>query len=286
MTLDYLEVEITEFCNLNCKSCANCSNIAKHNSFYELNEFKKDLLRLSEIFSKIEKIRLMGGEPFLNPDIVEYAKTVKDIFPDCDLRIVTNGLLIPKISTSSFVELKKLGAFLDISNYPPTHKRKKKITNKLKNSGLGYNFGPRMRFFFKFFLNKPSENGHSSFENCFFSHCHMLSHGKLAPCSFAYCARRLNENFGSEFPENDCFDIYSDLSAEDIICKFSHEHEFCRYCSPALIPVKWQGGTTASKAKLSDWVIDINSPLIKMLSVVQRITVGTAIRARKAIQKR
>ncbi|MCR5040503.1 MAG: radical SAM protein, partial [Clostridia bacterium] len=149
MVLDYLEIEISEFCNLNCKGCTNCSNIATRKQFYEFDEYSKDLHRISEIFSGIKKIRLLGGEPFLNPRIVDYAGLVRELFPDSDLRIVTNGLLLPRIDIAVLRELSRLGAFLDISAYPPSRKRRKQIAARLNEAGLGFNFGPPVVVFFK-----------------------------------------------------------------------------------------------------------------------------------------
>lgn len=95
--LDYVEIEITEFCNLNCRGCCDFSNLAKEKKFYELPEFTKDMTRLTELFSGINKIRLMGGEPLLNPRLTEYIQTSRALFPASDIRIVSNGLLIPKL---------------------------------------------------------------------------------------------------------------------------------------------------------------------------------------------
>ena len=286
MDLDYLEIEITEFCNLNCAGCCDCSNLAAEKRFYEFEEYKKDLTRMREIFDGIEKIRLMGGEPFLNPRITDYARFAKELFPGCDLRIVTNGILIPGIQRSILTELKDTGAFLDISNYPPTGRLRSRIKNTLEECGIGYNFGPPMYYFFKTFLDKPDASGDKAFRNCIFSHCHMLGHGRLAPCSYAYCAGRLNEKFGTSYPEDDFIDIYSDIKAEEIIRFFSHTHSFCRYCSTGMVPVRWRGGVTASRAKLSDWTVKRDSPVTKTLAVVQSMMKKPAITLRRLAQRR
>ena len=286
MKLDYLEIEITEFCNLNRAGCCDCSNLATQKRFYDLEEYKKDLARMRELFSGIDKLRLMGGEPFLNPQIADYVISAKELFPESDLRIVTNGIMLPRIDKSLLRELRDAGAFLDISNYPPTRKLRRKIKEALDASGIGYNFGPPMRYFFKAFLDKPALSADTSFGNCIFSHCHMLGHGRLAPCSYAYCAGRLNERFGTDYPEDDFIGIYSDISPEEIVRRFSRTHKFCGYCSPAMVPLKWRGGVTRKDAKLSDWVVKRDSPVTKTLTVLQKAAKRPVESVRRLAQKR
>ncbi|MBQ9552674.1 MAG: radical SAM protein [Clostridia bacterium] len=284
--LDYLEIEICESCNLNCRSCSDGCNLTRVKQFYALDEYKNDLSRMSELFSNIQKLRLMGGEPFLNPDIAAYAEFARQFFPETDLRIVTNGLLIPKISDETLLALKNSNAFLDISNYPPTRKHKAEIVKKLQKVGLGYRFSPPINFFFKTMLDRPMETGEKSFKNCLFSHCHMLGHGKIAPCSYAYCAHRLNAAFGADYPEDDCFDIYSDITADEILDSFSHTHRFCAYCTPAMVPIRWKGGVTAGKAKLTDWTVKKDSPALSVLYPIQAFGRKAAFWLRDKTQKR
>ena len=44
----FFDVEVTEHCNLNCKGCGSMAPIAEE-SFLDLNEYKKDITRLSEL---------------------------------------------------------------------------------------------------------------------------------------------------------------------------------------------------------------------------------------------
>ena len=185
--LDYVETEITEFCNLNCKGCGDFSNLVKEKSFYEYDEFVRDYHRLSELFSGVDKIRLMGGEPLLNPRLKEYVEVCHQIFPNSDLRIVTNGLLIPKLSDDTLRALRTNDCKIDISNYRPTRKMFKEIKNRLEAFDVEYDLGLPMCFFFRFLLERPNQKPDQAFQNCIFTHCHMLSHGKLSPCWLPRC---------------------------------------------------------------------------------------------------
>lgn len=60
--LDYLEIEISEFCNLNCRGCCDFSNLATEKRIYPFNEYEKDMHRLHELFGGIEKFGKYDGK--------------------------------------------------------------------------------------------------------------------------------------------------------------------------------------------------------------------------------
>ena len=67
------EVHLIDSCNLNCKGCVHFAPLAKPSSFYPLEEFEKEIKRLSELFGgRFGWIHIMGGEPLLNPNINDY----------------------------------------------------------------------------------------------------------------------------------------------------------------------------------------------------------------------
>lgn len=283
--LDYMETEITEFCNLNCKGCCDFSNLATEKTFYELEEYTKDLRRMAELFSNIKKIRLMGGEPLLNPCLTEYIRTAREIFPAADIRIVSNGLLIPKLDNESLKIIKENNCKFDISNYPPTRKLFPKIKERLEMFHIEYDLGFPMNCFFRSILENPADDPAPAFKNCIFTHCHMMAHGKLSPCSFSHCIGRLNQEFGLSYPERDFVDLYSDTSGEEIIRRFNNPHEFCKCCGRGLIPFKWQGGVTRDNADKYDWLIKDSYLNTIVAPVVQSVLKTPAKLLRAAIQK-
>ena len=283
--LDYLETEITEFCNLNCRGCCDFSNLATEKKFYELEEFKKDFRRMAELFSHIDKIRLMGGEPLLNPRLKEYVRTTREIFPATDLRIVSNGLLIQKLDDESLKTIKANDCKFDISNYPPTRKMFPQIKERLNAFGIEYDLSFPMNYFFRNILEHPSEDPAPAFRNCIFNHCHMLNHGTLSPCSYAQLTVRLNEAFGLDYPTTDCLNIYSDITGEEIIRRFNNPHEFCKCCGRGIIPFRWEGGVKRDRADKYDWLIKDSFLNTTVAPVVQSILKTPAKKLRAKIQK-
>ena len=96
-----VEMHVADFCNLNCKGCAHFSPIFEK-KLPDTNKRLEDVRLLKSKFAHIVKFYLLGGEPFVNPDIDIYITEIRKILPDTMIQIVTNGLLIPKLSESTF----------------------------------------------------------------------------------------------------------------------------------------------------------------------------------------
>ena len=77
-----LGIHVAEHCNLNCCGCNHYSPIAK-SSFCDLSVLKHSLdkLKSGKVLKMFKSIDLIGGEPLLNPDIVEVFKIVREAGP-------------------------------------------------------------------------------------------------------------------------------------------------------------------------------------------------------------
>ena len=285
--LDYFETELSETCNLNCRGCCDFSNLLSGRRFYDFDRFCADLRRMKTLFWGVERIRLMGGEPLLNPRLADYVEETRALFPDSDLRIVSNGLLIPSLSKETLARIRAADCSFDISNYPPTRKKKAEIDKTLREAGVQYNLGFPMDHFFRNLRQTPVDDPAPAFRNCIFTHCHMLGPGRLAPCSYAYCAYRFNERFGQTYPETDFVDLYAlDLDGWEIVRRFSEPHPFCRCCGSGISPIRWEGGCRRDDARPEDWQIPPTFFNSRLLPVAQRLIKPAAVRLRERIQKR
>lgn len=63
--LDYLEMHLMNSCNLKCKGCSHFSNIATDEDIEDISSFEKNIERMSKVQPVIYKIRLLGGDAFL-----------------------------------------------------------------------------------------------------------------------------------------------------------------------------------------------------------------------------
>ena len=274
--LDYLEMEIARICNLYCRGCSAFIQLADHEQpFYDLSAFVRDLKQVKTKFWGVEKIRLMGGEPLLANDIAAYVEHARNIFPDADMRIVTNGLLIPTLSAETLARLKQNGCTFDISNYPPTQRMKKEIISVLRNAKITFDFGPPVRFFLKIVSAQPSGDVKSAFDNCICSYCHMMNQGGiLFPCSFAYCIRRFNRHFDTSYSEGDFLDLYqTEKDGWEILDWLSKPYEFCGNCSAGMLPIRWRNGVHKDDAVKGDWIVPKNVWTDHFIPFAQRLAI-------------
>ena len=85
---------LCEHCNLNCAMCDHFAPIAQ-DEYANFEEFKSDFQTLSKLVNgKCRRIGLMGGEPLLCPEIEKYLEIARQCFPNTQISIVTNGLLL------------------------------------------------------------------------------------------------------------------------------------------------------------------------------------------------
>lgn len=286
--LDYMETELARVCNLHCRGCAGFIQLAgEEPPFYDPDAFVRDLRQLKKKFWGVERMRLMGGEPLLVKKIDAYAEHARTVFPDADIRIVTNGLLVPSLSADTLAGLKKQGVSFDISNYPPTARKKKEIVSVLRDAGISYNFGPPIRYFFKNVSAEPSGNAKAAFDNCFFPNCHMMNEGGiLTPCSFAYCIRRYNRHFGTNYSEDDYIDLYkTEKDGWQILHWLSHPHAFCASCTAGMVPIRWRDGIQRDDAVEGDWIIPKNVWTDHVIPFAQRLMIPGAKALRSFVQR-
>ena len=242
--LNYMEYHVSWHCNLNCKGCDHYCNLYDQPQFGDPGKYRENLLRLHELFDTITTIRLMGGEPFLNPKLGEFARISREVFPHTDLRVVSNGLLIPKASDEVLEKLRLNHVTVDISNYPPTAKMLDKITNCLKNAGVPYVVSEEIREFQHIAGNKKKDGAYN-FNHCRLRACHFLDDdGRLTVCGiprFYHAAKDQLQSNNEVSPKN-WIDIYSVRDGYEILREFNREIPFCTYCiirPPVMFP--WQG---------------------------------------------
>ena len=89
MHLPYSEFYITNVCNLNCTNCNRFNNFAF--SGHQLWNDHADTYKKWANLLDIDTIGIIGGEPMLNPDFMSWVTGVRELWPNSELRIITNG---------------------------------------------------------------------------------------------------------------------------------------------------------------------------------------------------
>ena len=262
MVLEYLEYHVAHHCNLNCKGCGHFSNLVEEKSFGDYDQFKRDLIRLSELFENIKIIRLMGGEPLLNPDCIRFVEIARNVFSKARISIVTNGLLLPSMSQEFYRKLKKNNCIIQVSAYMPTKPLLDIIETKCMEEGVVLEI---IKIDKNLFFKQADPEGKNiaieSYESCYSKKCTFLQDGKLSVCCAPFVSKLFSDKYGLslELSNDDWIDIYDEkVTATKIIEFISTAIPFCKYCSPKKQWFEWKSvGHNVSK---SDWVIDTYTP--------------------------
>ena len=253
--LDY-EVQLVEHCNLNCKCCSHFSPLCKE-EFLDVEEYRKDCKRLSELFNgQANFIRLMGGEPLLHPEIEKILEITKENFPKSIIDLDTNGILVLSMKKEFWESMRKTKINLTITRYP-IKLNYEKIKEKCKKEKVNFRFfdEQKSREFTKLSLDiEARQQTDCNFIKCYLANsCHTLKHGKMYTCSTVPHISHFNEYYkcNLEITEKDGIDIYKAKSGQEILDFLAKPIPFCRYCkvNQRVYGNKWQ----KSEKSIDEW---------------------------------
>ena len=229
-SLSYFEFHLTDHCNMNCKGCDHFAPLAKPR-FAHLDEYKRDLKQLQTLFSNIQKIVLMGGEPLLHQQIEAFLYATRSAFPKAQIRIVTNGMLLPSMPDTFWEACKACSARINVSLYPPMKERELALIQLGKSKELKMRIHSSTHF--KAFYNRKGDtNPQTAFKKCRSRlYTPMLRGGKLYICPRAATIDYFNKKFGLTLPST-FIDIHTPgIEGWSIKEELNKASELCRYCT-------------------------------------------------------
>lgn len=253
-----LELHITEQCNLNCKMCSHFSCLAEE-EYLSLEQFERDMARLAEIFDNgMKHIRLLGGEPLLHPQLLDFFRIGRSYFPENRIEMLTNGLLLPQQGEAFWNCCREEGIVINCTKYP-INLDYEKITAIAGEYHVKLEFNDNTDQVIKTLHKLPLDleglqDPRSSFISCFHANnCVCLYHGRLFTCVVAPNARHFNRYFGTKLclSERDSIDIYKAKNAQEICAFLAQPIPFCRYCKVQERTFGHPWGL--SEKKISEW---------------------------------
>lgn len=92
-----LDISITPACTLKCKDCNMQMLKYKDKRHYEVSKLKKDIDDYFEWVDHVQFVGILGGEPFLHPQLLEYLKYIVENYRSrmTILEVLTNGTIMP-----------------------------------------------------------------------------------------------------------------------------------------------------------------------------------------------
>ena len=232
-------VEIVHHCNLNCIGCGHFSPLA--NEYYlPVEEFRRDCERLSVLSGGvIERMEIMGGEPLLHPEIIEFVKIARQYFQG-EINICTNGILVDKKQEDFFLACAKNDVSLAITVYPIKlnwekiydlanryNVTVKKVVTKNEDRRLWYRNKRDL---------SGQQNIYTNFCKCKWGNsCIILEHGRLATCVMPFKTKHYNDYYKTntfQVPTTDSINIYKTECLDEILEFLAKPISTCRYCIP------------------------------------------------------
>jgi organic radical activating enzyme len=112
-----VEFYINNTCNLTCNNCNRFNNY-NFKGWQNFNDYREVLEKWGQLI-QIQKIVILGGEPLLNPTLLDWIDGLNRIF-DCPIQIQSNGLTLSKVK-KLYSRLLDTNNWLGISWHNPDH---------------------------------------------------------------------------------------------------------------------------------------------------------------------
>ncbi len=260
-SIEHLDYHLTEHCNLNCKCCSTFSPLAKE-KFADPDQFARDLTRLHELIGdRLEQLHLLGGEPLLHPQIEQFARLSREIFPEARIDFTTNGLLIHSMSESFWDTLRRYNVAIKYTKYP-INLDYDEIVDYVRSKGVRiFSAGGEKPIsqFRRIPLNaKGTYNTYLSYIQCPYTDCAQLRDGKLYRCPASAYSDLVNSALQAEgktdrfnLTAQDAIDLWQVHDADEVLSFLTNAVPFCQYCDMAnATTIPW----CQSKKTVSEWV--------------------------------
>ncbi len=249
--LSQVEIHIMDSCNLNCSGCTHFSNLWDKNLIYDFNQYLADLHILSRrVF--FSTLFLLGGEPFLNPNLADYLYAARAILPNTEIVLVTNGLLIPQQSEEVLEALRRTEISVEVSVYPPTAKMLEKIEKTLSDHGVCMCIRAERPAFSAILGVRGNSNPYVTQRSCGNSFCRYVRNGKLYKCPVDALSHKYSETFDVPLPVSEGIDLYAE-HFERMLPLLDAPVQLCRFCSEKPRIFMWSSTNHPTKR---DWLAD------------------------------
>jgi len=159
---------ITEKCTLRCRECGVFIPYYKCPKHHMANEVIEAVNHFCSAVDSIENIAVIGGEPFLHPDLAKICEEISKNPQIINLSITTNGTVLPK--RENLRRLKKVISYITISDYAELSKKKDELICLLKEEEIVFELLENDMEWYKQnspILHHRGNENNDIFQNCF-----------------------------------------------------------------------------------------------------------------------
>lgn len=204
----YINVCITQKCNLKCKYCSHLMPLFDKPIHYEICKILQTMQKLLETVDYVHRLGILGGEPFLHPDLIDITKKLLSQRKIGFVEILTNGTCLP--SDALLEQLSDERILVRISDYGISSKIISKFISKLEYYKILYQVYVEHNWHDYGLSNTPYCRSESQlkdiFRTCSSSDCYQIKNGKLYHCAYSGSIEELG------------YKGYPDIPAVNLLC--------------------------------------------------------------------
>lgn len=236
LIVDHIEVVITEKCSLRCKDCANLIPYFENAKHFDMEEIIVQLSRFLDAVDVLSDLRILGGEPFLHPEIDKLLKYAQNNPKIQLITIDTNSTVVPSQNVMSLLKHPKV--VVHMSDYGKVSVRLDKLDRLFSEAEIIHYIHHYDKWNDIGDLNYRSysdEDVQHIFEKCIMSKCHSFYNGKLYLCPRAGAGERIGAFVNHEGEYIDF--TSSNVKTEDYrtqiekLIHTDHHITACMYCN-------------------------------------------------------
>lgn len=124
-----LDLNVAYACNIKCSGCISLSDFPRK-GVVSLEEVDSWLRYWSE-YVNIDVMVLFGGEPLINPNILDICKCIRNYYPNTTIRLITNGYLLDNFNPAKWFDFEPFEIQVSIHRLDHESIINKKIKNIL-----------------------------------------------------------------------------------------------------------------------------------------------------------
>lgn len=229
-----LDATVTTRCTLRCESCSNLMQYYQHPQNMDVDQLIENIDVLLEKADGIGDLRILGGEPFMNPDFIKIIRKYENEKKIGSITIFTNATIFPNESILDL--LKNSRAIMMISDYDDLSRKKDQWIKWCRENHVKY----MVPHYDEWHDLGQLENHHYTeyqlrdiYRNCDCRSIPTVLNGRLYACPYAANAAQLGAMNEKE-AEIDSIEIslFRDKSKQSID-EFLYGRNYleaCRYC--------------------------------------------------------
>lgn len=230
-----VEYHLVDSCNLNCAGCSHYSSLVDNKIIVSLDRIIKDLTLLKDkVGDNLKWLRLLGGEPLLHPNLNECLIKIKELFPNAQISIITNGLLLKKVGDKFYNICKNYKIEITTTDYNII-KDLSNIINDLRKRGIRIKYYRKSNIWHYQHIRLTPERIDCLTKCIYKNICNNYRDGKIYLCPHIAYIEYFNKYFNKniQLNESDYIDLNNIENFDELIEILNNSKpNFCyQYCN-------------------------------------------------------